>query len=685
MYSPSDYALNLLKNNYRQVAEIIYRKGTVVKTLTEADIIQGGLSINRYCISGEKIEIGSAIASELTLKLDNRDNRFADISFEGAELEVKIGVKKWDAYRWENAQVEWIPCGFFTVDETPRKLNFINLSALDRMVKFDKEVSPDDLTFPMTVSELLTTCCSRCGILLQTDTAELPNRNYVINNFPEEDSLTYRRLIQWLAEITGTCAYIDWNGKLRLEWYTETTTVLSPAERYSSDMYENDITISGVQITDTDEQTYLVGTDDYAFNIEGNALIQHDYLVVATAINNVVNGFTYRPYTCTCKPAPHIYPLDTFQYIDKDGEEHTAIITSVTFKMNTSTSLEGKGETNEKNNYSSNNPTTKEESIVLKKIENRVNDKIGKAEQQSLDMNDLISNSLGLHRTVIGTGDSKKYYFHDKSTLASSTIIYSFQASGFAWTDDWNDGNPTWHYGFTKDGNAIFKIISTYHITAEEIDATNLHVSSANIDGTITASQIDATNLHVSAANIDGTITANSLVIKDTEQHILLSAGGNAVKIANFDVSENAIKNGKTSYNDEENDGVYIGTDGIGLGKGTFYVTPDGKLFAVDATIAGHIYATSGSIGGWQIGVNDGYIRSNFGQYGSWSYSRTGTDLIIVTGYRFTALTPESGFTYVVKNGADYDNSQTLVVNQNVRPWVGPVTPGGDDSGGQVF
>lgn len=54
---------------------------------------------------------------------------------------------------------------------------------------------------------------------------------------------------------------------------------------------------------------------------------------------------------------------------------------------------------------------------------------------------------------------------------------------------------------------------------------------------------------------------------------------------------------GKTSYADTTKDGVYIGTDGIGLGKGKFYVTAAGALTATSASISGEITATSGYIG----------------------------------------------------------------------------------------
>ena len=64
-------------------------------------------------------------------------------------------------------------------------------------------------------------------------------------------------------------------------------------------------------------------------------------------------------------------------------------------------------------------------------------------------------------------------------------------------------------------------------------------------------------------------------------------------KIGNFNIST-ALYSGKTSYSETTNNGVWIGTDGIGLGKGTFYVTS-----------AGALTCTSGTIGTWIIGSND--------------------------------------------------------------------------------
>lgn len=651
MYPISDEVMSLFNQNYRQIVSITGKNGTKTFELTESNIAQGGLSINRYCVSGSKIEIGSAIASELTLKLDNRDDRYEDTQFEGEEVEVKIGIKKWDAYRWENAKLHWIPCGFFTVDETPRKLAYITLTALDRMVRFDKEVNADDLTFPTTIATLLTVCCNNCGVPLKTNPTSLTNSNYIVQNFPETDGLTYRRIIQWIAEITATCAFIDWDGKLCFKWYSDNDFSISPSERYSSDMYEQDISISGVQISDDDDNVYLAGTDDYAFNIENNGLIQGDQETVAAAIYEKVKGFTYRPYNCTCKPIPYVYPLDGVIYTDKKGVKHKSIVTNITFKMNAATSLEGKGETNVKNGYASANPLTKGESIVLKKLENRISKKISNYEQASLDMNELISNSLGLYRSTVTENDgSVSYYHHNASSLDDSNIIYTFKANGFAWTDKWEGDETVWQYGITKDGNAVLNILSVLKLTADQIDATDLHVKAANIDETISSAQITA-----------GAITTDKLAVG---------------AIGGFNITQSYIEHGgKTAYNDEK-DGVFISPNGIGLGKKKFYVTSDGEMWAENAHIAGEIIATAGTIGTWKIGVNDNYLHSTVGVYGKYSYTTTGSNFIVVEGWKFLALAPK-GVMYIVKSGADYDESGTIVETNNLQNYSGSIGGGG--------
>lgn len=472
MYKVSQEVKNLFNKNYIQVADITVNGVNESFSVAENEIVQGSLSIDRYSVSNSKIEVGSAVAAELTLKLKNDDGKYDNTVFEGAEVFVKIGIKKWDAHRWENAVIHWIPCGYFTIDEPPRALSTITISALDRMILFDKTVDISKLSFPMTVADLLNKICTICGVTLATDITRLPNKDYQITAYPEGQDLTYRTLLQWCAALTGTCAFMNYDGNLELKWYEQTDLTISPSERYNSDMQENDVTITGIYFKDAANTEYIAGTDDYCLDLSSNGLLQDNVQVVLDTLYVSLKGFSYRPYTATIKSAPYIYPMDMIHYEDAKGEVHDTIITNVTFGMNLSTSIAGKGETTQKQKYSQGGGLTKQQATILEKLRENLDKAMTAKEQAQLELNRLLSNSLGLNIVTIPQDDGTQvYYFCDGETLESSNIIYTFKANGFAWTKSWNDGNPVWKYGFSKDGNAIYNMLAAYKISTEYLDA----------------------------------------------------------------------------------------------------------------------------------------------------------------------------------------------------------------------
>ena len=521
MYKVSQEVKNLFNKNYIQVADITVNGVNESFSVAENEIVQGSLSIDRYSVSNSKIEVGSAVAAELTLKLKNDDGKYDNTVFEGAEVFVKIGIKKWDAHRWENAVIHWIPCGYFTIDEPPRALSTITISALDRMILFDKTVDTSKLSFPMTVADLLNKICTICGVTLATDITRLPNKDYQITAYPEGQDLTYRTLLQWCAALTGTCAFMNYDGNLELKWYEQTDLTISPSERYNSDMQENDVAITGVYFKDAANTEYIAGTDDYCLDLSSNGLLQDNVQVVLDTLYVSLKGFSYRPYTATIKSAPYIYPMDMIHYEDAKGEVHDTIITNVTFGMNLSTSIAGKGETTQKQKYSQGGGLTKQQATILEKLRENLDKAMTAKEQAQLELNRLLSNSLGLNIVTIPQDDGTQiYYFCDGETLESSNIIYTFKANGFAWTKDWNDGNPVWKYGFSKDGNAIYNMLAAYKITTEYLEA-----------GCVTAEKLSAeykqsvTNLM--QETVDGKLTDYSTT---EETKTLIKSDGDAIR-----------------------------------------------------------------------------------------------------------------------------------------------------------
>lgn len=369
MVNVSQDIIKSFNEGNKQTALIEVTAGSKTFTITDADIIQGGLKIDRYCVTNSKIEVGSAVASELSLKLRNYDGKFNDVSFEGAVLNVKIGIKLSSVLEGatlgkgilgrmilgsasSDQDVAYVPCGLFIVDTPPRKLSTISISALDYMVLFDREVNASALSFPIHVDALIQKICSICNVTLATDVSVLPNHYFSIGGLPDTNQkLTYRQLLQWCAQLTGTCAFMDGSGRLVLKWYEQTGVTITASERYSSDMLENDITITGFTCDDGKGNTYLSGTADYTLDLSDCGFLTNAYEGVLKELQAARGGFAYRPYSATIKSAPYLFPLDMIRYKDKDGVVHDTIVTNVTLALNCNTAISGAGETVTSSSY----------------------------------------------------------------------------------------------------------------------------------------------------------------------------------------------------------------------------------------------------------------------------------------------------------------------------------------------
>ena len=468
MYKVSAEELNLFRKCYRQTILIKVFGIDGLTELTEADILENGLTVDRYCFSSGKLEIGSAVASELSVKLDNHLGKFDTVDFDGAVFSVSVGIKKWDAKQWENAALYHIPLGIFTVDDITKDESSITLNALDNMVKFDKPFD-SDITFPTTVDDLLQKACTACGVLPQT--TDFPNASYRVIECPEGDDLTWRQIVQWIAEIAGTNAWVDWNGHLRLTWFEDTDIEITSFDRYSSETEEYSVTVTGVQIVDTNDAKSLAGDTGCVLNIEGNKLIQQEAGALAQRIYGIVEGFRYLPYSCTTRAFPFLFPMDTLVYVDKKGVRHKTIVSAVTYTVNGAMSLAGEGVGKTENERSPASGTTKQEKLIIEKVKQSLEkDSAGKY-STLVNLNQTIGGAFGLYQTGAERNGVKSLYFHDKPTLEDSTIIYTFNSGGFAWTDAWQKGSPIWRYGFTQDGNAVFHILAAYKIQADYLEA----------------------------------------------------------------------------------------------------------------------------------------------------------------------------------------------------------------------
>lgn len=480
---------------------------TTDQTITSDRICDGGLSIDRTAVSGSKLELGSAIAATLSLTLYNTDKKYDDVNFEGVEMKVSVAV--------DEDSPTWVPLGVFIVDTPPRHLSTISISAMDRMVLFDKDASGFDYDTNSTVAEVIQACAKAAGVpLADTNMKNLPNYNVQVSKPETQSTITYRTLLQYCAALTGTFAYMNETGKLAFRWYDTTAGfAMTPANRYSSDIYEQDVTITGLTYTIKSQDSEgketstvnVYGSADYAFDFTDNLLIAGNAArnQALTVVQSKIIPTTYRPYSAEILPAPWLFPGDAVTYLPVDKDDTAAnrvfsVVTNMAYTLNGSTTIAGQGETAQSNSYASTSGLTAAQAQILQRVTDRVTQERTNREQAILQLNeqikgvkagkdDLLIAGLGLYTTEETLSDgSTVYYYHDKQTLEDSSIIYTFQSGGFAYTTNWNGGNPTWTSGFDRNGNLIMNTISTYKLAADDIQAGSITADKINTSYTTT-------------------------------------------------------------------------------------------------------------------------------------------------------------------------------------------------------
>ena len=530
-------------------------------SITDANVIMNGFNIDRYSCNGDKLEVGTAIAAELTLKLDNRQGQYNNIIFEGTELFVEVGISDWAG---PNPTVTYIPCGYFTSYEQPRSFSTITIHALDRMAKLDV-VPPSPMPWtdgngnvmttgdgepiyfmvgivtPSTIAGIVQQACERCGVTIATDLTTLPNYNFVISEMPAlQTQVSYRNIIQWCAGIMGTNAWMDWNGNLRFTWYDATTNyVATTANRFSSDLYENDITITGVSYTNTQNATIIAGENDYTIDLTGNYLASAGVAQILPAIKNVVAGFTYRPFSASVVNAPYLWPMDMIKF-NKDGVDHDCAVTNVNFGINGDTSLQGKGETAQTNSGIAPNGVTSEQGFLIEKAINAAVDTVDKSLDQEAIFN-ILTNNGQIQGLILYNGRVYLNADYIRTGTISADLVRAGTLNGeFVSIINLDASNIT---AGTLNGNEV----SIINLDADNITAGTLDGDDVNIIN------LDASNITAGTLNADR-IGANSIAVtKLTGTISKTSTGGTTAWVIDLD-------NGSLTLGDINANNIKAGT-----------------------------------------------------------------------------------------------------------------------------
>ena len=332
MYPISNALKEAFENNAKQYARI-----TVGNTVIGNSRIRlGSFSVNRYALAEDTVVFGSCVAAEFNVTLENGDGAYSTGTFLGQEAFVEVGCDI-------SGTVTYVPLGYFKFDMVTAQASALRLSALDRMMAFETNVNPTPYSVSGTVSSLIDTVCTACGVTRGTFT--LPVNGTLALSGELTDVKTYRDILRWIGEVTGTIAYIGYDGNLYFGWYSGTEDFsVAPTNRAQGSISDDSTTITSVSIVQG-ENMVTAGTGAKIV-IRDNALIPLASATAQTIADNLynhVNGFTYRTFEAGVHPMPHIAPLDCGVYSDLDGNDFDVCCTDWTFTLNANTKIAGKG------------------------------------------------------------------------------------------------------------------------------------------------------------------------------------------------------------------------------------------------------------------------------------------------------------------------------------------------------
>ena len=129
-----------------------------------------------------------------------------------------------------------------------------------------------------------------------------------------------------------------------------------------------------------------------------------------------------------------------------------------------------------------------------------------------------------------------------------------------------------------------------------------------------------------------------------------------------FTITNSAIYNGKNSRGGTDKDGIYLGTDGIGLGKGKFYVTNTGVLHAQSGDVAGWVIEGDGIKSKEKLKYSD-----SDGIYFGKAGIRLGSSFHVNDSGKLYAVMGEIGGWYITSSGL-YDAEKQTDRKVSLKP-----------------
>lgn len=479
-------------------AKIEFSDGTAL-TPQDQDLYTFKISENT---SNEKsFDLGSAIAKQLDLKINNIDGEYSKHKFSGAKIMARVGLEI-------SGKTEWLKKGVFYADPGKTAGDTISVTAVDGMTKFDVSYSKSGLSYPATLGNIVRDACSVCGITMSPEIASFEKSDFVVTNRPVDSSLTFRNILQFVGEIACLNFKMNADDQLTASWYdtnlleSETAEAAIKVEHYSGTIETDDVVITGVKVTeesvsdsDTEEKNeteYIYGSTGYVLEIKENKLIQEgNGASVAEYAGRKVNGIAFRPVSIHTQGDPSIEAGDIAVITDRKGNKYKTILTGVIYTAKAQQDLICGAESPAEQSAVRYSKATQ----VYRELRKTVAKQKTEFEKSLEALKTAMGEKRGLYPiTEVLEDRSSILYFCDQDTVAESKIVVKLNASGWGMS---TDGGKTWNTGVLVDGTMIAKILNTIGINADWINTGAIEIKTEDGE-TIFRVDMDSKSVYMS-------------------------------------------------------------------------------------------------------------------------------------------------------------------------------------------
>lgn len=496
--------------NYLKYADFTFTDGSTL-SITDKDLWSNGFKFEDAVSQSGSFDIGAAIVNKLTLQINNFSGKYTDYIWDGARVVCHIGLEL-------STGIEKIRICTMTVTDAPyQSTAIISLTCEDSMRLFDRDYSESKLTYPATRLQIIQDACEVCGVTLQS--TRFDNDDFVIQNRPDDSSITFRQVIAWVAQMGCQWARCNEYGRLCVGWYEKNPD--NPVNITSKDTsgftpWLYDLEITGVKVTEyssnsseSNAKTYQSGDEGYIIDISENKLIQPGTgQTICSIIAERCVGLKFRPFTTSALTDIALEAGDAITITDRNGEEHKSYLTSLTLNPGTFEQLECSAKSvsrNKQKQYTLNQQAQAEYRKSLR-------DERTAREKALEDLSQRLAESSGVYTTVEKQEDgSNIYYLHNKPQLSDSDIVWKMTAEAWAVS---TDGRQHWNGGMTVDGDVIARILTATGVNADWIKTGALVVRDGNgktiFSADITNHQLimDGSSIRIGASPLDGLLNS---------------------------------------------------------------------------------------------------------------------------------------------------------------------------------